>query len=47
MPDEEPSPGVFGLLRNIISIAGTSDRKYIVQAQCFGIRRIFGIMQKR
>ena len=47
MSDEEPSPGVFGLLRDVISIAGAFDREYIVQAQCFGIRRIFRIMRKR
>ena len=47
MPDEKKSSGMFGLLRDVISIAGAFDREYIVQAQCFGIRRIFRMMRKR
>lgn len=47
MSDEEPSPGVFGLLRDVILFAGAFDREYIVQAQRFGIRRIFRIMRKQ
>ena len=46
MPDEEPSPGVFGLLRDVISIAGAFDRKYCVFAQRFRNGGILRIVQK-
>jgi len=47
MPDEETSAGVFGLLRDVISITGSFDRECIVSVQYFGIRRIFSIIRKR
>jgi hypothetical protein len=46
MSDKEKSPGMLGLLRDVISIAGTFGGQHIVYAQFFGIGRIFRIIQK-
>jgi hypothetical protein len=41
MPDEKKSSGMFGLLRDIISITGAFGRQYYMHPQFFRIRRIF------
>ena len=41
MPDEKMSSGMFGLLRDIISITGAFGRQYYMHPQFFRIRRIF------
>jgi hypothetical protein len=46
MPDEKKSPGMLGLLRDVISITGTFDRQHSVYAQLFGNGRIFSIIRK-
>lgn len=46
MPDKEQSPGMLGLLQDVISAAGAFGGQHIMHAKYFGNGRIFRIIHK-